>query len=656
MKYPHLKGLRYANWARRSDVTQGTSIKDQIRVNNDFAADHEMVWVHNFIFEDTGSVPGARDDIPEVIEQCVKQKIPIVLLHDAARLTRSGIEHGMKVLGELKAEGIEAVFVRDDIPGGEWAPLFQTLLFFAANQFSRKLADSSARSSQIALEAGLITHSKCTPFGLDRLILGQDGKPAFRVRNSDNGIQQRLHPEDDRVVLESYEGVDEKGNRCFYSKAKTDTVVYVEGEKQRADLVRYMYRRFFGDGASVSQIRRELNRQPTRSARGKLWTKRTIALILRNPIYTGRGLANTYNSAIYVVRHHGQPQPAGVDFKTLSRFKRPPRRRRPERDWYWREEAHLKDFLPPDIKAAAEEYQRKHLDRIKDGYVPKPGGDPHINSPYILKNLLHSTDDKPMTGTKSGGDRFYAVKHVEGQRRPLIRAEAVEQAVLGVIQNALAEDDGLLQRVTQFVEQEASASSGMRQNVNDIRQQQKRLLAKIEFLIDRVSSDETKALTERKIREAETELGDVNRMLKTAEAEVPAALLDTRNAANAIVARLRHLGAGLQGIPRDSLRRILGHLIERLVVDPETFEIELNLRLPATVLWAAYEKRDPACLVPTVDLKCSNYTHDEPAIKLAQFTCGASGSMHKNRCWKCVRAVPCNFAGVTKKPPQRMAA
>src|SRR5688500_8638550 len=131
MRNPEIQGKRYANWARRSDEVQAMSIEDQIKANNQFARDHGMQHVHDFILDETGSMPGARKDIPEVIETCVREKVEVLLLHDTTRLTRSGAKHGMKVLYEIESRDIKVVFVRDDIPGGEFGDVYQSILFFA---------------------------------------------------------------------------------------------------------------------------------------------------------------------------------------------------------------------------------------------------------------------------------------------------------------------------------------------------------------------------------------------------------------------------------------------------------------------------------------------------------------------------------------------
>jgi hypothetical protein len=636
MKYPHLQALRYANWARRSDLLEDNSIDDQLATNNSFANDHEMSWVKDFVLDGTGSVPGARTDIPEVIKECVDNQIEVLLLHDVSRLTRSGIEHGMKVLYDIKSEGIEAVFVRDDIPGGEWAPLFQTLLLFAANQYSRKLADASARSWQIALEANRIPVSKMTPYGLDRLVLGPDGEPAFRIRNYEGQIQKKLHVTDDENVLETY-CKTEDGKRSFYSKQKTETVYLIPGEKTRADTVRLMFHRYYMEGVPFNQIRKELNTRGIPSPKGGKWSKRTVSQIIRNPIYTGKGLANSYSAAIYVMRNHGQPVPTKHNLKTLSKTKRPRASRRPERDWFWRDEPYLKDFLQSDLKIVAEEHQRNHLDKIKEGRKPKPGGDAHADSPYILKRRLVTKDGRRLVG--SGGrrrTRYYAVEHVDGVKRKMVPAVPIEQCVLQLVREIISAEDSIRKSVLNYVKQETASISELERNSQYLRDEQEKLECKIGYLYDRVTTPASKAVTEKKIAEVEMQLTTVNKQLKKAQGEYPAALRDAEGAADAVVKQLAAIGQDLDSQSVSSLHKLLDHLIEKIEIDIEKSEIDLSFRLPHTSVWTAFEISRNGCAVPKADPMCRNSTNTGNSLYLADYHCKQEGNT-QNHCWKCSR-------------------
>jgi hypothetical protein len=467
-------------------------------------------------------------------------------------------------------------------------------------------------------------------------VVGADGTPLFRVRNKTNGNQERLSP-DREFVIETFHR-DENGKRRFYSKQKSETVFLVAGEEEVADRVRWMFQEHYGNGKKFNTIRKELNALGVPSPRGGRWSKRSVSQILRNPVYTGRGLANSYTDAVYVTRSSGAPELANVEFKTLVNHKRPPRKRRPESKWFWREEPRLKEFLPPDIKLVAEECQRNYLLRIKDGHQPKPGGNPHTDSSFILSNILHLKDGSPLKGHPNHGRRAYTTKYVEGVKRRLVPADPIERAVLAAVREAVLSEPNLRERVREFVEQEVEAVVNLKVNLDRIKFEQKRLLTKIGFLMDRVASTaEVKELTENKIREAEAELGLVNRELKKAAGDVPAALNDPDGAVEAVVSHLSQLGHDLAVQSAEPVRRVVAQLVEQLVIDVETFEVNMKLKLPATAAWAAYERTGNRCPVPPFDPKWRNWT-EGPGVSLGTFNCSSNGrKRYGTVCWTCSR-------------------
>src|SRR6185437_6984921 len=138
-----------------------------------------------------------------------------------------------------------------------------------------------------------------------------------------------------------------------------------------------------------------------------------------------------------------------------------------------------------------------------------------------------------------------AVKYVEGERRRMVNAEGIEKAVLDVVRDVLSHESDLRIKVLDFLKKEAKFRTNDERNVEALRSQQKQLLCKVEFLMDRVSI-ETKSLTERKIQEVEGELSLINRKLKQAEGDIPAALRDVQGAADTVVRHFRNLGSELE--------------------------------------------------------------------------------------------------------------
>jgi len=60
--------------------------------------------------------------------------------------------------------------------------------------------------------------------------------------------------------------------------------------------------------------------------------------------------------------------------------------------------------------------------------------------------------------------------------------------------------------------------------------------------------------------------------------------------ANDVIAQLAELSANLKTMPKFALRQALGSIIEKVVVDMETKQVEITLALPA---WALAHNQGP---------------------------------------------------------------
>src|SRR5687767_485084 len=126
MRDKELKGKRYIALARCSSAAQiDTSIDEQIKLIEHFGRANAMKCVGKVTLGGvTGSVPGVRDDIDQLIQRKQeKNDFEVVVIQDATRLTRSGIAYGMHILYRLRAVGLLLVSVKDDLPEGQLGDL-----------------------------------------------------------------------------------------------------------------------------------------------------------------------------------------------------------------------------------------------------------------------------------------------------------------------------------------------------------------------------------------------------------------------------------------------------------------------------------------------------------------------------------------------------
>src|SRR3974377_1381347 len=98
----NLRGKRYIGLARCSSPGQvDTRIDKQLRLIENFGREQGMHCVDRITLGVTGSVPGARSDLDELVQRKKDQDdFDIVVVQDLSRLTRSGGAHGMHVLLE----------------------------------------------------------------------------------------------------------------------------------------------------------------------------------------------------------------------------------------------------------------------------------------------------------------------------------------------------------------------------------------------------------------------------------------------------------------------------------------------------------------------------------------------------------------------------
>ena len=94
-----LQGKRFIALARCSSPGQvDTSIDEQLRLIENFGRENGMRCVDRITLGVTGSVPGARTDLDELVRRKKEQDdFDVVLIQDATRLTRSGPQHAMHV-------------------------------------------------------------------------------------------------------------------------------------------------------------------------------------------------------------------------------------------------------------------------------------------------------------------------------------------------------------------------------------------------------------------------------------------------------------------------------------------------------------------------------------------------------------------------------
>ncbi len=586
-------GRRYVCLVRCSTAEQAdTSIPDQLKLLRAFGDQHGMVFVDQVVLEGvTGSVPGARTDIADIIERkgdC--DDFDVLLVQDVSRLTRAGAEHGMKLKYDLSAAGIDVIFAAEGIPDGDHGEIVETVGFYAARQYVKSLSFATTRGMMSSLERGRTVHCLRPPYGVDRLYVSFDGKPLHIIRNLPDGTQVQLHPET-HDVIQSF-GVNAKGKPQHYRMQPNERVMLVPGDPDRVATIRHIYRRYLSDGWKGFRIARGLDEMGIRSESGKPWCVTTINYILANPVYTGRGIANRFTSAVYHKRSKNAPTKVQSSRQALARRKKPPQHVRPQSEWLEMDHPLLKDYLG-DLRNRAVAAHDQKLARQSNGHVVKTASkDRHVDSPYILKGVLKSKQGgHAMSGRTTGTPptRYYAVhrgftapKHDKLLRRQ-INAEELEKAVLGVVRDMLLSADDLRERLMKEIERQRKSATIDVTDRTKLEAEKQKLTNQIELTIDSLGVVGKEA-AKRKLHELETKLTAVTEKLNAAKATTPTVNKPASVIADEIITKLKSMGQRLGEISPKSLREIFLAMIARLEVDLTDKSVQIELALPS---WAS---------------------------------------------------------------------
>jgi len=625
MNHPKLRGKRYIALARCSTKGQAdTSIDDQLGVIAAFAREHDMVHVDNIRLEGvTGSIPGARSDIDSLIERKNRRDdFEVVVVQDATRLTRSGPLHAAKVEYDLGAVGITVVYALDNIPEGDFGEVMKSLLHMSGRQQAKSISMASARGSMSSLLHGRSVHCRRPPYGIDRLYLTPDGKPNHIIRNVPDGSQVMLDPETKQVVR-AFKRNEKTGAPNHYQKQKDELVQLIPGDEKHTDVITRIYRRHHVDNWGYPRIACDLNDDGVPSPTGKLWHVATIRNILINPIYTGLGIANRHSSAIYHQRAPGSPQPVSIDTRTLAQGKRPPTKVRPRDEWHERKEQALLGLLPPEVRSLAEACHDRHLDEMADGHEPIVNKDRHRDSEYLLKGILMSKQGlHPMTGRLGGRKpnriRYYSVsrafntpKTENAILKKMVPAEPLEKMVLAILQTMLLRAPDLRERVKDAIRNHGREAQVDHGDVAKLKEEREAVRRKLEFAIDELDEIGRDAVKAR-VKRWQAQLRSLDSRVDRYQPVGNLNKKDVDFATDAVIQRIVQFGETMDELPVPATRRLLEAVVHRAVVDLETRNVELELRLPSWLM----EGSKPMCLDTTFACQTDIEAHRENEVRL----------------------------------------
>lgn len=593
--YKELKDLKAILWLRCSSKQQAsTSIDDQEKAIRSFAADNGMVIVD---VEKLEGVSGSiRKNIEDEVERLIDRKTTkndfnAILVHDQSRFSRTGARHSMRLLDDLEAAGIQLVPAIGYVPRNDFSDLSDVHGAVISREHAKRISQAVSRGQQSSIEQGRKAHCSFAPFGLDKLILAADGKVVHRLRNRPDGEQWRIDPKTCETI-EVYPRNVPGCSSSHFRKAKEQRVQLIPGDPAEVEVVRMIYLGSMERRMGAHSIAKALNDAGKPSPRGNGWASSTVRSILKNPIYTGRGICNRRTTAIYYHRNADRP----VERKSVraTASGNPAQKLRPREEWEILEYPDLAEMLPERIREAARRWHDALMDENALGRERAPAKDKHGASEYLLKGILTAKQGGiAMTGVAGGNSgrryRYYQVRRgftspqsnsIFGRRLP---AGRIEDAVLGEIRKMLLTMPLLRERVIeQTLEwQRSRLANGVdRSDVERELASVKKKIANLVQVGEAVGVDEVLSRLEtlgKQKRALEQQLRPVAGWEELTEAEVGAVV-------DELLYSLQELGRGMGTLPRPQLRQLLETIVESAIADLETGRVEVVLRVPS---WAA---------------------------------------------------------------------
>jgi DNA invertase Pin-like site-specific DNA recombinase len=607
-----------------------TSIPDQIAALKQFAEKHGMTIIDIVVLPGlSGSIPGNRDDLQQLIERKREQNdFEFLLVFDTTRLTRGGMRHGNSIEFQFLSEGVEILYVTEPLPEGPGGELLRSFQFYSANEQARSIGKNASRGAMSALEQRRLAHARRPPFAVDRLYRGPDGKARHIIRNLPDGTQVKLDPQT-RQVIERFGHNPKTGKPAHYIKQPDEAVELVPGDERAVEAVRLIFRRSLVDGWGGWRIAKEIDSMGVRTSTGKQWDKECVKAVLRNPIYLGIGIANRRAAGIYFNRAPGAPIAAKIALKDIAKHKRAKVTLRPRAEWIEIPQTAMTDFLPEDLRAAASAMQAEYWSRRERG-VAMPKRNKHAESPYILDGILVSRQgQRPMTGKTSGPKglktRYYVVP--EAQRyavvadpvwRRMVPAWPVEQLVLRLLQQTLLAAPSLRGIIRHQIQKQYANPNGAAETATMLNARRQKVEQQRDFVVENLEllgKDEAR----QRLTRLKDELTQIEQQLASAKT-TPAWDADRiEQTVDELVEQLRQSAEVLRVQPKSALQRLLNVLVERLEVDLENRSVELTFALPQWAVEAPGRVAYELCLKKTSSYKRCPDAQGFKSVRLLKF-------------------------------------
>ncbi|MCC5821651.1 MAG: recombinase family protein [Phycisphaerales bacterium] len=581
MESPRQQGRRIKPIIRCSTNEQSErSPDDQLAIIRSWAESRGDIVLDAVRME--GRSGSLRSNMDWAVDQVIAadragERVDAAVVYDQSRMGRIGGFAFGAHKQRLEDAGIGYIAIDCPIEGPH-ADFIQFANAEAARAHAISIAASSARSSQISLERGLRGHSTQAPYGLDRLYLNAKGEELFAIRKLADGTSLRLDPRTG-AELERYP----KGVRP-YRKGGLETATLCPGADELREVVIAIYRMRHEQDWRGARIARELNDWGIPSPRGRHWMQDVVNSILVNEVYTGFAYAHRYTDGIYFRHKEKAPErvsgPGGRKVRGL----------RPRDEWFRVDYPRLAEYLPPDLREAAMEWQEAYWERYKDGHIKSPERGQRPQHP-LSGIMVESTTGAPMSCTRSGRHArlyyFLNGRHRHSSEKTVLRrrlpSAPIHRAIAEQIEMLICDDGSLrdmLRAEIRRQEQERRAADG---EAESLRARYEKLGRKLASQIDLLGEDDDTLMRD-KIEQTKAQRRAVQERLAEIDEGPRLTAAETDKLVEGLVADLQDELAAFAEAGDPAFRRLTETLISSAMADLEKGEVAIEFAVPASMI------------------------------------------------------------------------
>ena len=597
-------GRRAIIWVRQSTKEQSdSSCDDQAAVIAAFAKQHGIEIIDRVTLD---GVSGSSSKVGEQIDEIIRRKqlrddFDLLIVQDLSRLTRGGVVTGNHLQYRLAEAGIELLSAHDEHLGGDLGEIHSTLKHMASQQQAKAIALAVTRGRTASIVRGETPSIARPPYGIDRLIVGKDGKPRCILHLSADGVQLKMNPQT-REVVGTFGKQDGRGARQHYRKQNDETVLLVQGEPAHVAIIRKIFHFYDVEGWGYHRICKHLNEEGVPSPLGGPWAKSSLRNLLHNPLYVGLAATQTKVSGRYYARGHSEVGPQKVERPltetTGRRYLR--RKARPLAEWRLERMPQFQDFLPQPTRTLARRRIFQHLRGTAQGQrgPRKQAARGKVDSPFILTNRLRARHNgEALSGRNTGKvgqcNTYYGITKARNRPgatdneldRKLIPAPPLHVLIVGLLGETIRSIPQLKERVRRQAQARLSAvpTTDADDERGRLEAEAKNLANQLNFLAENLDRFELK-VAEKKLRELGDRYDAVQRKLRSSIGpRQPQAKKDVNQSVDKALAELANAEDFVRAFGRPALDRLLDVLLTKAEVDMASRYVEIEFRLP---LWA----------------------------------------------------------------------